>query len=457
MAFGIRDDATYRLRTHVLRASDPLRALNKKALPRLRAEPGKVRDILAEEAQSLGLAEWIAQAQGESDSPFALPESVVFPKSLWPAHFTGRGPSGRWTLDVDDADDLKDLTTIFRGDWTMFEPDDARREVAEAMVEGDFLVKRAQPRAKYDRPGVYRLQHASLLIRSETSAVITDPVFGYGGLDFPNPDGLTGIDGVVISHSHGDHFSPACLASFGADTPIIVPKVERASMLCEDMAGMLRAAGFTNVIEAEWYSTHRLGDIDVHVYPFYGENPWVTFGEPVPGLRNAGNTYLFDADGHTTWILIDAGVEYGHSMVDVAHEVRDRHGPLTAVASNLRLFPWQPGQIDGSGRFLFCFPEELLNTPDRWPFGHPITLGPEGVRALVDICEPQHFLPYAHWWQPPLAGPMPVDKTTEAALLDAVINAPSSRPLQTSMVEWTIGQRFSVTAGGHAIDDFVTL
>ena len=50
--------------------------------------------------------------------------------------------------------------------------------------------------------------------------------------------------------------------------------------VCEDMAGQLRAAGFTRVQEAPWHSALEVKDIRISVYPFHGEQPWVGFADP---------------------------------------------------------------------------------------------------------------------------------------------------------------------------------
>ena len=111
---------------------------------------------------------------------------------------------------------------------------------------------------------------------------------------------LPDIDAVVISHSHEDHFCPASLMFFPSDTPIIIPNVKKPSMLCVDMAAILKSCGFTNIIEADWYSSHVVGDITLHAYPFYGEQPWLNFYSPIPGFRNQGNTFVAVSYTHLT-------------------------------------------------------------------------------------------------------------------------------------------------------------
>jgi L-ascorbate metabolism protein UlaG (beta-lactamase superfamily) len=251
-----------------------------------------------------------------------------------------------------------------------------------------------------DEPGIYRLQHASLLFRSQSTRIIVAPVFcpfenyWLDALDVPV------VDAILISHSHGDHFCPLTLMHYPNDVTIIVPRVEMPSMLCPDMASLLRDAGFTNVIDAPWYSKQTVGDIQIGIYPFYGEQPWLTFCSPLAGFRNAGNTYVVDVDGLKTWFLIDSGTEHGSSMKEVCARVRAEEGEIDVVMSNLREFPWHPAQIDGSGRYLFCFPMERLENPEQWPHGRLMTFGPLGMREFLTELGAKHFFPYAHWWHP---------------------------------------------------------
>jgi len=119
----------------------------------------------------------------------------------------------------------------------------------------------------------------------------------------------------------------------------------------------------------------------------------------------------------------------------VLHDV----GRIDIVMSNLRTFTWHPRQIDGSGRYLFCFPESALSRPETWPTG-TMTLGPRGVHELLSILEPRWFLPYAHWWHPRERSPHVVDpRHSEADLLAAVRD--SGGPLVTELRPWQVGDR----------------
>ncbi|MDC0669472.1 MBL fold metallo-hydrolase, partial [Nannocystis radixulma] len=318
--------------------------------------------------------EFFSRARDE-ESPYVLPRALVFPEEFYPMCFEiprldAPGDDDVFALEIMDEADLRALAPVMSGEWQDAHRDDTAHRLGCEFVEHGLLrpvVPDRERRIDFDRPGIFRLQHASLLFRSESSAVIADPQFSYATShswlhsgEYPN------IDAVLISHSHADHFCLASLLRFPKNTAIVVPRVERASLLSPPMAEILRAAGFTNVIDAEWFSEHVFGDIRVTVYPFYGEQPWLTFASPDPHLRNWGNTYLVEANGVKTWFLIDSGQEFGRSMLDLCGRVRQEHGHIDVVMSNLREFTWSPSQIDGSGRYLYCFPTEIVLDPQRW-------------------------------------------------------------------------------------------
>jgi L-ascorbate metabolism protein UlaG (beta-lactamase superfamily) len=304
-------------------------------------------------------------------------------------------------------------------------------------------------------PGIFRLQHASLLFRSSAgTGVLCDPVVGLSDFTWLQPQALPSVDAVLISHSHGDHFSPLTLMQLPRDTVLIVPVVSQPSMLCPNMAALLRDAGFINVIEAAWNTTVVIKDILIHVLPFYGEQPWVTFGAPIGALRNHGNTYIVEMDHRKSWVLVDSGREFGHSMLEVAEEVRRNVGDIDVVLSNLRSFPWHPWQIDNSGRYLFCFPTTRFSDPATWPMGALITFGPAGMREFLDVLKPHIFLPYAHWWHGPEDRNHVVDSAvSEAELLSAIGDAKPG-VTTTKLQGWQVTRRRRRTFTTGAIGSY---
>lgn len=295
------------------------------------------------------------------------------------------------------------------------------QQVNEPMIELlDKWIKcsivKEQPSVKtgisYNVPGVYRLQHASLLYRTETTGILVDPHLhsNYGipqlKTDFTRAqlEGL--VDGILISHPHYDHWHYPTLMMFAKETPIFVPKVPRASIMCEDMAGRLKSLGFTNVIAVDWYSEPiRIGDIDIHVLPFYGEQALVPeFDQPKhPHLRNWGNTYLLDTPHYKSWFLIDAGQEPMYSMIEVAEYVKDKFGSVDLLVSN-----FQPLSYNSIGTNLSAWGIDivanLLSNPQIFSVtnkdegAYVALLGPKGVAEVCNIVNAKACFPYADSW-----------------------------------------------------------
>jgi L-ascorbate metabolism protein UlaG (beta-lactamase superfamily) len=383
------------------------------------------------------------------ESEFVLPTYVLFPDTEYPMVTEFLRDGKRFAIQIDEPEQLSALANAFSS------PSKLREKLREA-----GLLEAPSPQdplsIRLRRPGVHRLQHASLLFNTESTSVITDP-----NLSYANPQQWLGlrhypeVDAILISHSHEDHFCLASLLQFPRSTKIVVPVVERPSMLCLPMAKLLRDAGFTDVVEAPWHSELSVGDLHIAVYPFYGEQPWLSRPAPVPELRNHGNTYVITAGGIRSWVLIDSGREYGHAMVDECEAVRKRHGHIDVLLSNMRTFGWNPGQIDGSGRYLFCFPKEVLASPDTWPRGQCMTLGPHGIREIIDRLKPTCFLPYAHWWHPPEKRSHLIDNSyTESELLERVQSAPSTEVLRTQLLQWNVADLLQLRDGVLRIEPY---
>jgi len=252
--------------------------------------------------------------------------------------------------------------------------------------------------------GIHRLQHACLLFRSSKTSVLVDPQFSFGcceGEDWPTIAEIGSIDAVVISHSHTDHFCKASLLMFDRNTQMIVPKVDNESMLCPNMALFLKDAGFKDIKELKAGESLCVGDITINGHPFYGEQPWMNLKEPIKSLRNIGLTYVIECGAVRSWLLVDSGQEFSNSMVNYARECRDELGRLDYVFSNMRQFGWAPNSVDGTGRYLFCYPEEIVINPRMWPSNQIMTLGCGGLAEILESLGNITFYPYAHWWNSP--------------------------------------------------------
>jgi hypothetical protein len=307
-----------------------------------------------------------------------------------------------------------------------------------------------------ETPGVFRLQHAALLYRTKTTGILVDPhlhsSYGISTLknDITRAKLEGSVDAILISHSHYDHWHYPTLMMFAPETPIIVPKVPRGTIMCEDMQARLNSFGFKQVIAVDWYAEPILvGDVEINVLPFYGEQPLVPeFNQPIhPDLRNWGNTYLLRTEYYTSWFLIDAGTDPMGSMAQVADYVKQKFGTVEQVISN-----FQPLSYNSIGTNLSSWGIDivanLLSNPQIFSVtnkkegGHLSTLGPKGVAEICAIVDAQSCLPYADSWAE--LGQPGVHDEVLIPEVEAVLR---NLGCSTTVIPWTIGDGYVTTNG----------
>jgi L-ascorbate metabolism protein UlaG (beta-lactamase superfamily) len=309
------------------------------------------------------------------------------------------------------------------------------------------------------RPGIYRREHATLVIRSETTTLVIDPLIRH--LMMPSlwamPDTHEPVDGILISHSHTDHWSPLAIIERALDpaTPIVVPQVPLRSLLTvPDMAHELRTLGLRAIAPA-WGETIQIGDITIDILPFYGEQP--TRDEPLarPDLRSYGNCYRIQTPQLSALILIDAGADPAGSMVEVAEASRQRRGPVDVTLACLRQFasPF----FGGLAMYWAVLPLGLLRDLfARYEAGRlpSTTAGPTGIAAICAAAGARYFLPYAHGYEAPFT---PIADTgwgegepSEATLLADLARELAALGTPTEPLAWDVGDQMVVGAGGLA-------
>jgi hypothetical protein len=210
-----------------------------------------------------------------------------------------------------------------------------------------------------------------------------------------------GVDAVLVTHSHGDHWHvPSLLLQASARTPVIVPCVPRVNLLTPvSFAHAGRLAGL-DIIEAPWSSRVRIGDIDVDVLPFLGEQPTTASGAAGSELRNWGNCYRVTTPDFSVLLLVDAGRDALGSVADVAAATRKERGPVDVVMSCLRRFP--SPFFGGLSRYWACLPFEQLEALfARYEAGlcEETTAGVAGTAEACEAAGARFFLPYAHGFE----------------------------------------------------------
>jgi hypothetical protein len=195
-----------------------------------------------------------------------------------------------------------------------------------------------------DLPGIHRREHASVLIRSRTTSLLVDPIGLQARLpnigDAPLAHLDERLDAILITHGHADHWHlPSLLASArSADTPVIVPRVPRISLLTtHHFDATLKACG-QNVLAPTWGETVRIGDIEIDVLPLYGEQPSRTGMRPLDGLRSWGNCYRINTEQFSCILLVDGGDDPEGRMEDVLAASRRHRGPADVVLACQREF-----------------------------------------------------------------------------------------------------------------------
>jgi len=339
------------------------------------------------------------------------------PAGYWPlAHelVSGLSGSGREPVEVENG-----LT-----------PD--MRSLLEAMRREDLLEEietAPSPPAELATADITFVGHNTVVVRSETARVLVDPLLFAHSNAYPTeyqpltlPD-LGPIDAVLITHSHPDHFDPGTLLRLPPDIRIIVPYIERETLLAVAMAERLRELGCSRVQVLEWGQATMVGDIEVHALPFYGEQP--TDSEVLhPTIRNAGNTYLLRTPTFSAVFLADSGRDGQGDVKEVASRSRARLGPVDIVFAGYRGWLTYPAQhlLSSVARFLLFVPpwlwkvrqrvmidaDDALDVAERWgarfvagyadggaPWHWQVGLGPrlddEAPREL------SAFDPYPEW------------------------------------------------------------
>jgi L-ascorbate metabolism protein UlaG (beta-lactamase superfamily) len=300
-------------------------------------------------------------------------------------------------------------------------------------------------------PGIFRLQHASFLLQTEKARVLIDPHFvSENNFDvdvhsrmMPQNFTQSNINAVLISHAHSDHYDLPSLMMIPRDTLMIVPNVPRSSLLAPVFSKELHELGFRNVVEQNWYSAPiKVEDIEVHAFPFYGEQPLRYEHPRHPMLRNWGNSYAFLTPDFSAWCLIDSGADADGSMINVAEEIKTKLGNIDVILSNLHDFfvgvsRSNPFYTTGAGEYWLSLTADQIS---RFPelCKQQITLGAKGVAEICAILEAKTFLPYAHAWSN--FGTVPDD---EPRLLQNLYSQPALANRNIQIENWKIGDFWS--------------
>lgn len=399
------------------------------------------------------LAPWFEGVAADANRAFGLRSEILYPQTDRLMRFCAREVCHDVTLDFDTSSmELGGLRELI-GRLALGAQE--RRAIARAagepfdqiltsLLDAGLVVPaeaQTERRLSRRRPGLARLQHASLAVSTNLTRLLIDPHFGSmyvpANLEaqMRAADWIPNVDGILVSHGHADHWDLPSILMAPPHLPIVVPHVPRASILSDDLAARLRSLGFQHVHDGPWYSSAvTIGDITIWSYPFYGEQPLASAALRSADLRNWGNTYYIGTPYFSAWIIVDAGDDAVGGMLQVAERIARDHGGVDFLASNLRDFivGESPTYVTGTGSYwLALTPDQMMDFPR---FGRErLTLGPDGVAEVAVRCRARYVLPYAHWWREPSQA-----DASEEQLVRALHDAIGGRGPQ--VIPWNIGE-----------------
>jgi L-ascorbate metabolism protein UlaG (beta-lactamase superfamily) len=168
------------------------------------------------------------------------------------------------------------------------------------------------PRVGPDQVALTWVGHASYVVQVGGLVVLTDPVWSRripGVRSRITPVGLPWsalprVDAVVISHNHFDHLDAPTVRRLPRDTPVLVPA---------NLGQWFRRRRFTQVVELDWYESHRLGSV---TFDFVPAHHWSrrTLADTCRSLW--GGWVLSTAGGARVYFAGDTG--YGHFFGEIA-------------------------------------------------------------------------------------------------------------------------------------------
>ena len=436
--------------------------------------PGRSRQVFERAFARSGLLDkYVDQSQFKEGGLLFKPR-VLFPKqsSKWRMicgehHDAGRrshASGGAHYIDFDiETSDLGPLASVLRRSLTSRDATpftDMLGGADVARVRG-IISARGSSRPIWPKavtPGIYRREHASVLIRSRTTSILVDPIGMNGNLELSilrSPLADESIDAIAITHGHGDHWHLPTILKYATEfVPVLVPHVPTPSLLtAETFAEAIRAVGL-NPLERPWGATVRVGDIEIDVLPFFGEQPTREAPGPEPLLRNWGNCYRFNTEDYSAILLSDSGADPLGSMLDAIAQSIAMRGPADVVLSCLREFtcPFFGGLVDYWATLPFGRVRQLYEALLAGVLPY-VTAGVEGVADICEAASARYFLPYAHGFQrecQPITD-VGLGERSEAESLRRVAAALAARRAATRAEAWNVGDCASFRSGAMRV------
>ncbi len=295
-------------------------------------------------------------------------------------------------------------------------------------------------------PGIYRREHASLLIKSDKTLLISDPQSLSGSWTtnnsvYPFDRGNLCADVICITHGHHDHWHlPSVIASSKTEhTEVIVPITSTNLLSTINPKKMIQELTRLHVLETPWWHKHVVGDIEITTLPFYGEQPTVEIPIVDKRVRNWGNTYRFSVNGRSIVLLSDSGIDPEGSMLDVLQKSVIEDGPIDFLIGCCSEFPEiiNPGIPEMLFALKFDDIRQEYLKRDSIQKINSVTLGIDGVVKACQISQAKYFLPYAHGF----SGLFKVEtqNINEKYILQILSNKLKESGVKTKIIDWIPG------------------
>jgi L-ascorbate metabolism protein UlaG (beta-lactamase superfamily) len=222
-----------------------------------------------------------------------------------------------------------------------------------------FTSEPPRARSEFKGPGV-RIRyfgHACILIESEHTSILCDPVISYpcaSGLErYSFCDLPEQIDYVLITHNHQDHCMFETLLPLRHKIKnVVVPKNNGGSLADPSLKLILQNVGFSQVREIDEMETIPVEGGGITGLPFLGEHADLNIRTKIAYLINLeGNTMICAADSNNIDPHLYRNLQAFVGVVDVFFVGMECDGaPLSWLYGPLLTRP-MPRKVDQSRRF----------------------------------------------------------------------------------------------------------
>ena len=404
---------------------------------------------------------------GFADGGMLVSQRTLFPKRAgWALEWVGPDPHVRLSVSLGSRQARLAADVVRRAAHS----DDLKKLLRELGATSSWLPVKWGPihkRRSADWPsrsgaGIYRREHASVLIRSETTSVLVDPIPLLRDLPLakaPLEDLSSAVEAILITHSHGDHWHiPSIIASTAQNphVPVVVPEVPRPNHLCLAEFQMDLSQVGQRSRSCKWGETISVGDIEIDVLPFYGEQPLRDIDAVPEGVRSWGNCYRVTTPQFSVLLLVDSGADPAGDMQHVVSASYDKRGPVDALLACGRSFacPFFGGLNDYWAAIPFATLQKAFSQYERGTLPL-VTAGPSGIVELCRAAKAKCFLSYAHGFEGvgvPISnvgwrGPEPSEKQVNAEIAKLF----RSQKVATRVLSWNPGDVARVQRGQFKI------